>query len=77
VRIKPSNAHNSSSTEQGEPPTKKLKPDRDDRGIHEAAASMQPAAVASKPTSEETERGPASVPPNPSLTDMLGEQSML
>ena len=76
VRVKPSNAHNSSSTEQGEPPSKKLKPDQDDRGIHEAAEPMQPAAVASKPTSEETKR-PASAPPQPSLTDMLGEQSML
>ncbi|DBA96094.1 hypothetical protein WJX77_012305 [Trebouxia sp. C0004] len=72
VRIKPSNAHNSSSTEQGEPPTKKLKPDQDDRGIHQAAESMQPAAVASKPISEETKGWPASVPSNPSLTDMLG-----
>lgn len=71
VRVKPSNAHNSSSTEQGEPPSKKLKPDQDDRGIHEAAEPMQPAAVASKPTSEETKR-PASAPPQPSLTDMLG-----
>ncbi|KAA6423706.1 hypothetical protein WJX79_005049 [Trebouxia sp. C0005] len=72
VRIKPSNAHNSSSSEQGEPPTKKLKPDQDDRGPHETAESMQPAAAASKPISNETERRPASVPPQPSLTDMLG-----
>ena len=77
VRIKPSNAHNSSSTEQGEPPTKKLKPDQDDRGIHEAAEPMQPAAVASKPTSTEETKRPASTPPQPSLTDMLGEQLML
>lgn len=81
VRIKPSNAQNSSSQEQGEPPTKKLKANQLDTG--EAAASQSTALPASAP------QAPAPLPvasqaaksqsdanlkaPQASLTAMLGE----
>ena len=81
VRIKPSNAQNSSSQEQGEPPTKKLKADQVDTG--DAAASQstgppaaQPQAPASLPAASQAVKSQADAKveaPPASLTAMLGE----
>ena len=80
MRIKPSNAQNSSSQEQGEPPTKKLKANQVETGDAAAGLSTVPPAAA-----PETQALPAasqavkSQPdakveaPQASLTAMLGE----
>ena len=77
VRIKPSNAQNSSCQEQGEPPTKKLKANQLDTA--EAAGSQSTLPPAAAP------QAPASLPavksqldakveaPKATLTAMLGE----
>lgn len=82
VRIKPSNAQNSSSQEQGEPPTKKLKADQDGMGAPAPSQSTAPPAPAPQgnplPASQ-TPKGqpfPAVEVQKASLTAMLGEHHM-
>lgn len=69
VRIKPSTAQSSTSTEQGEPPTKKLKQGNDTAELHEPAASSEPAAAAQPAASQPA---PVLAQPKPSLTALLG-----
>lgn len=80
VRIKPSSAQNSSSQEQGEPPTKKQKGNEVDMGNGAPSQSKaSPAAVseapASLPTASQASKGHSASKaeaPQASLTAMLG-----
>ena len=72
MRIKPSTAQSSTSTEQGEPPTKKLKQGNDTAELHEPAASSEPAAAAQPAASQPA---PVLAQPKPSLTALLGDKS--
>ena len=82
VRIKPSNAQSSSSQEQGEPPTKKLKAQQDDSQnatLRQATAQPQVAshaAATSMPAASQPDKAqaaPAVEAPKTSLTAMLGK----
>ncbi|KAL3154095.1 hypothetical protein ABBQ32_013632 [Trebouxia sp. C0010 RCD-2024] len=77
-RIKPSNAQNSSSQEQGEPPTKRLKADQDSMGASAPSQLTAPAAAppgnplpAASPTPK-SQSVPGVEAPQASLSAMLG-----
>lgn len=78
MRIKPSNAQNSSSQEQGEPPTKKLRANQIDTGDAAASQStaLPAAAPASLPVAAQAVKSQPDLKveaPQASLTAMLGE----